>query len=160
MHKSFSCVIKNQQDVWKSQLDMKSLSVIELNDSNWIYSSFTWCLQYKMAFGLSKNREKRYSKTYQDLIQYDKPKCIFSVVPHFDIPRFVLLHSMSTNCSERRSISLGLKNIMIYVITFLIMTGKKYKTSYNHINSKTRKTPKLCKNHQNVVTAKLYYLNV
>ena len=81
-----------------------------------------------MAFGLSKNRVKRYSKTCRDLIQYNKPKCIFSVVPHFDIPRFILLHSMSTNCSERRSISLGLKNIMIYVITFLIMTGKKCKT--------------------------------
>ena len=86
-----------------------------------------------MAFGLSKNRVKRYSKTYRDLIQYKKPKCIFSIVPHFDIPRFVLLHSMSTNCSERRSISLGLKNIMIYVITFLIMTGKKCKTIEKNI---------------------------
>ena len=87
-----------------------------------------------MAFGLSKNREKPYLKTYQDLTQYNKPRCIFSVVPHFDIPRFVLLHSMSTNCSERRSISLGLKNIMIYVITFLIMTGKKCKTSCKYKN--------------------------
>ena len=91
-----------------------------------------------MAFAINKIRIKRYSKNYQDSQQYNIQKCIFSVVPHFDIPRFVLLHSMSSNWSERRSISLGLKNIMIYVITFLIMTGKKCKTSCKYKKNSKR----------------------
>ena len=99
-------------------------------------------LIFRVFLEFSKTCNKRYARKCLSEVKYDKQKCIFSVVPHFDIPQFVLLHSMSSNCSERRSISLGLKNIMIYVITFLIMTGKKYKTSYNHINSKMRKTPK------------------
>ena len=82
-----------------------------------------------MAFGINKNRIKQYAKNGVSEAQYDKQKCILSVVPHFDTSRFVLLHSMSSNCSERRPLCLGLKNIMIYVITFLVMTGKKCKTS-------------------------------
>ena len=54
-----------------------------------------------------------------------KQKCTF-LVP-FCIPRCLVMQLSPSNFLEKRSLSLGLKNIMVYVISFLVMTGKKRK---------------------------------
>ena len=56
-----------------------------------------------------------------NLGRYHKQKCTFAV-SRYDSSRFPM--QSASNTFEKKSLNLGLKNIMIYVMTFLVMTGK------------------------------------
>ena len=84
-----------------------------------------------MACGINKNCSvKLHVKICANGRQYYKHNCTSFFVRHCDIPRRFFMHSASSNSIEKRSLNLGLKNIMIYVMTFLVMTGKKHNKNY------------------------------
>lgn len=87
-----------------------------------------------MACGINKNCSvKLHVKIFTNGRQYYKHNCTSFFVRHFDIPCRFFMHSAS-NSSEKLSLNLGLKNIMIYVMTFLVMTGKKHNRNYKLLN--------------------------
>ena len=58
--------------------------------------------------------------------QQQEQRCTLSVA--FDINRLFIHYT--SNSPGKRSLNLGLKNIMIYVISFLVMAGKRHKQFY------------------------------